>query len=557
MQYQIESDIQLYIDRIKSGEILVGKYVKQAIERYQDDLLHGSERGICFNPKAAQHVIDFFKYLRHSKGKWAGKPIVLELWQKFILAMIFGWKNANGKRRFRTAYIEVAKKNGKSTLAAGIGLYLMVADNEAGAEIFSAATKRDQAKITHDEAINMVRQSPALSKRISIQRDKLFIPNTATKFIPLGKDSKTMDGLNVHGAIVDELHAHPDSSVWGNLITATAAREQPLIFAITTAGENLESFCHEFRTYIEQILNKDADDDSTFGIIFSLDDDDDWTDDTVWIKANPNLGVTVDIDSLRDFAERAKHVQTEQNNFKTKHLNLWVTSLHGWVDSATWLSLGIDVDEKTLVGRPCYAGLDLSSTLDITALVYVFPPQKQGELPIILPRAWIPEGKLKRTNRKDYVPYEKWAQQGYINIIPGDVIDYSYIYKTIEEDSKKFKIKEIGYDRRGIQSVYNEVNKMGVTMIEVGQGFMGISNATKETERLIVGKLINHNKNPVLYWNMRNVMIDTDAAGNVKPNKAKSRDKIDLVVALIMAVDRYFSAGLRESVYAKRGLITF
>lgn len=551
--------VQTYIDSVLSGDIVVNNYIKLAIQRHIEDLETGSERGLHFDIESGAKIVIFSTYLKHSKGKWAGTTVELEDWQCALLTILFGWKKANGLRRYKTVYLEIARKNGKTFLAAVVGLYLMVADKEAGAEIYAAATTRDQAKIVFDEATRMVSSSSALKKRITAYRNNLHIAGTATKFVPLGRDSKNLDGLNVHGAIVDELHAHKDSSVWDVLVTATGNRTQPMIFAITTAGFDKESYCYQLREYAISVLEKQRLDDSFFAAIFTLDEEDDWTNEETWVKANPNLGVTVSLDGLQDMAERAKAIQSEARNFKTKHLNMWLSSYFDWIDMVKWEACAQTINESSLVGRECYGGLDLSNTVDLTALVYIFPPIKNETAPIVISRCWIPQGKLDKKGVQDTVLYAQWAKDNHINVIPGEVIDYEFIYEQIRSDSKKFKIKEIGYDNWGSSSVYNTLSKENIEMVAVGQGFKSMSGAMKELERLIISEKIIHNSNPVLTWNMRNVIAETDAAGNIKPNKAKSKNKIDLVVALIMAMNIYMAGSTsakKESIYNKRGLLS-
>src|SRR5512139_1249755 len=288
-----------YIDDVVAGRVVACHWVQAACQRHVDDLKHGAERGLHFDREAAEHVLKFFTILKHSKGEWAGRPLVLEPWQQFLIWTLFGWKRADGTRRFRTAYIEVARKNGKSTIGAGVGLYLLAADGEPGAEIYSAATKRDQARITHLEAVRMVKASPMLRKRIRTFRDNLNIEGTASKFEPLGADADTLDGLNIHGAIIDEIHAHKTREVWDKLDTGTGARRQPLMFGITTAGYDRQSLCWTLNEYSKKVLDGVIEDDTFFALIYTLDDGDDWQDETTWIKANPNLKVSKKNDDLR------------------------------------------------------------------------------------------------------------------------------------------------------------------------------------------------------------------------------------------------------------------
>lgn len=527
-----------YIDRVISGEQVACRYVRLACERHRRDLEHGAERGLIFDPAAGQHILDFFRFLRHSKGEWAGQVIRLEDWQQALLWIGFGWMRSDGKRRFRTHYWELARKNGKSTIAAGVGLYLMIADGEPGAEIYSAATKRDQARITHQEATRMVKASPALKRRVTCFRDNLHIRDTATKFEPLGRDADSMDGLNIHGAIVDELHAHKSDEVWGVLETATGARRNPLMFAITTAGFNQSSFCFQLRDYAIKVLDGILVDDSFFGVIYTLDEGDDWTDESNWVKANPNLGISVDVDDLRNKAAKARAIGTALTHFLTKHLNIWTNADELWLSPDKWKSCAGEVEEAALAGKTCYGGLDLSNTLDITAWVLVFPPDEECDHYRVLPRFWVPEERIQERKRNDRVPYDVWERQGYIEATPGETIDYEYVYARMDADAQQFDIIDVGFDRWGSAQVYQWAEKAGMVMVQVGQGYQSMSAPMKEMERLIVNGSLMHGDNPVLTWMAHNLVAMRDPAGNIKPDKRRSREKIDGMVALIMALDR-------------------
>lgn len=545
-----------YISDVLAGRLVACRYVRLMCERHRRDLVDGKQRGLYFDVNEAQDVIDFFGFLHHSKGRWAGTVITLEPWQQALLWVLFGWIRADGTRRFRTSYWELARKNGKSTLAAGIGLYLMIGDGEPGAEVYSAATKRDQARITHAEAQRMVKKSPPLRKRIKSVRDNLHIPETATKFEPLGRDADSMDGLNVHGAIVDELHAHKDDSVWGVLETATGSREQPLLFGITTAGFNQDGFCFQLRDYAIKVLEGIVEDDSFFGVIYTLDDGDDWREEKNWVKANPNLGISVNFDDLRSKARKAREIGSALTHFLTKHLSIWTRAAEIWLAPDQWKACGGEIDIDALKGRECYGALDLSNTLDVTAWALVFPPNVDDPRYIALLRFWVPEETVKRRSRDQRVPYDVWVRDGWIEAIPGEVIDYEYIYAQVDRDAQQFEITEIGYDRWGAAEVYLRMEKAGKTMVQIGQGFASMSPSMRELEKLIVSKKLSHGDNPVLTWMAHNLVAEKDAAGNMKPSKRRSREKIDGMVALIMGLDRAtrHEGSKRESVYAKRGL---
>lgn len=529
---------EVYVSDVLAGRVVACRWVRLACERHRRDLLEGQARGLVFRPKAGRHVLDFFRFLRHSKGEWAGSVVRLEPWEQAILWILFGWFRADGTRRFRTAYLEVARKNGKSTLAAGVGLYLLIGDREPGAEVYAAATKRAQAKLVFDEATRMVKRSPSLRRRIRCFRDNLHIEGSASKMEPLGRDADTMDGLNVHGAVIDELHAHKTDDVWGVLETATGSRRQPLIFGITTAGFYRDGFCFRLREYLLKVLDGVVCDDAFFGMVFTLDEGDDWADEGNWVKANPNLGVSVKLSDLRDKAQRAASIGSALTHFLTKHLNVWTNAAELWIHPERWRACGEAFDEGALAGRACYAGLDLSNTLDLTAWVLVFPPLDDDPRFVVLPRFWVPEDAIEERRRNERVPYDQWVREGWITAIPGAVIDYEWIFAQIDRDAQMFDVREVGYDRWGAAQVYLRLEKAGLTTVQIGQGFQSMSAPMKELEKLVASRGIRHGDHPVLTWNMHNLVASVDPAGNLKPDKRRSREKIDGAVALVMGLDR-------------------
>ncbi len=549
---------QQYIDDVLSGRQVVGKWARLAVERHVRDLETGEDRGLYFSAKAAHHVIDFFGFLRHSKGEWAGTPVHLEAWQQFMLGCLFGWLREDGTRRFRTGYLEISRKNGKSTIAAGVGLYLLDADGEGGAEVYSAATKRSQAKITFDEATRMVKSSPFLRRRIKTVRDNLHIEGTASKFEPLGRDADSMDGLNIHGAIVDELHAHKTRDVWDVLDTATGARRQPLIFAITTAGFDRESVCWELHEYTQKLLDRMFEDDSFFGIIYAVDEEDDWEDQRHWGKANPNLGVSVKLDDLQRKAVKAKEMPASLNSFLRLHLDLWTQAESRWMDAEKWLACGVAVDGEGLRGRTCFAGLDLSSTTDIAGYALVFPPQTEADRYQVIWRYFIPEDSMRQRSRRDQVPYDAWVRAGYIMATPGNVVDYGFILAQLDEDAQRYDIQEVAFDRWGAAQIQSQLMDKGGEdwLVQFGQGFASMSPPMKELERIVLDGKLAHGNNPVGNWMAANLVARQDPAGNIKPDKEKSIEKIDGIVMLLMALDRATRHQPEPaSVYEKRGLL--
>lgn len=551
-----------YINGVLSGEIVACRWVKLACERHLNDLVDGHQRGLWFDEQEGEAIIEFFGFLCHSKGEWAGQPIELEPWQQFFLWVLFGWKRADGTRRFRTSYLEVARKNGKTTIAAGVGLYLLVADGEPGAEIYSAATKREQARIAHREAVRMVQRSAPLNKRLTIFKDNIHIPGTASTYVPLGRDSKTMDGLNVHAAIVDELHAHPTGEVWDKLETGTGSRRQPLMFAITTAGHKRQTICFQFHEYSKKVLEGIIDDDSWFGLIFTLDEEDlkdgNWQDETLWVKANPNLGVSKKWDQVRRQASRAENMPARLAAFKQLELNIWVNAANAWLSMEKWKDCEIVYDEDSLIGRKCYAAIDLSSKIDLSAFGLVFPPIEEKEPYKTLVRFWIPEENMAKRVHDDRVPYDVWVRQGFIEKTDGNVIDNDLIEDQILSDAEKFKIVEIAYDPWNATAMANHLSTAGLTMVEFRQGYRSYSEPMKDTEAMILSKKLTHNGDPVLTWNASNLVATKDPAENLKPNKEKSGEKIDGMIVVIMALGRALvhQEEDKPSVYENRGLVT-
>lgn len=551
--------VDQYIDDVLSGRQVACKWVRLACERHLRDMETGHERGLHFDESAAKAVIAFFSLLKHSKGEWAGQPISLAPWQQFHLWVLFGWRREDGTRRFRASYLEIARKNGKSTMAAGVGLYLLTADGEPGAEIYTGATKRDQARIIHSEAVRMVKQSDLLRAKLDLFKDNIHDLNTFSKFEPLGKDSKTMDGLNVHGAIIDELHAHPDGDLWDVLETATGSRRQPLMYAITTAGNNPQSICFQFHDYTEKVLTGVVEDDAFFGTIYTLDIDpetgktEDWENEDVWVKANPNLEVSKKLVDLQDKARRAKEMPARLNSFLQKELNIWVQQAVRWVNLDQWNACGYPLPD--LSGRICYAGLDLSSTIDITAAVLVFPPEEDSIF-WLLPFFWIPEERIHERSKRDRVPYEAWLEQSLIMATPGNVVDYDFITQALLDLRGKYDLREVAYDRWGAFQLSTQLTDKGVTMVPFGQGFASMSAPSKEFEALIISGRLGHGGNPVLRWMADNAVARLDPAGNIKPDKSKSREKIDGIVATIMGLDRAIrnEGQMQKSVYENQGI---
>lgn len=531
-----------YCDAVLAGVRPAGKLQRLAVERHRRDLEHGHARGLWFDVEAAQHAVDFFPaFLVHSKGEWSGQPFEPSDWQQFIVASLFGWKRADGTRRFREGYIEVPRKNGKSTLIAGIGLYLFIADGEAGADIYSAATTLPQARIIHEEATNMVKKSPLLRGHVGIAVDNLHVLTTNSKFEPLSADAETKDGLNIHGALIDEYHAHPTSAMYEVLNTATGARRQPLILAITTAGTNkVKSPCGQQNEYGQRILLGTVEDDETFVFIATIDEGDDWRDEAVWAKANPNLGISCKLDDLRRKARSAAHIPAKQNSFRRLHLDEWTEQVTRWLDLAVWDKCAGPISARDfpehLIGRRCFGALDLASTRDTTAFVLFFPPTEDDEFGYVIPRFFMPGNNITERDKKDRTTYSAWAENEWIDTTEGDTTDYAFVRQAVQEAAENFELVQVAYDRWNASQLVSELVADGFDMVPFGQGFASMASPTKSLEEKIISQKIRHGAHPVLRWQAQNVSIKEDPAGNMKPDKARSPEKIDGMVATIMAI---------------------
>lgn len=518
-------------------------------------------KGSYYDKDAADHAVCFIEKLcHHTKGTWDGLPFELIDWQEQIIRDIFGTLKPNGYRQFNTAYIEIPKKQGKSELAAAVALYLLCADFEPGAEVYGCAADTNQAKIVFDVALGMVKRCPQLAKKMEVRasvKEMEYIP-TGSKYKALSADVANKHGFNTHGVIFDELHTQPNRKLFDVMTKGSGdARMQPLYFLITTAGNDTNSICYEVHQKALDIIEGRKVDPTFYPVIFGADESDDWTDSKTWKKANPSLGITVGIDKVRTACESAIQNPAEENSFRQLRLNQWVKQEVRWMPMDKWDKCAFAVSEDDLEGRVCYGGLDLSSTTDITAFVLVFPPQDEDDRYVVLPYFWIPEDNLDLRVRRDHVQYDLWERQGYLQTTEGNVVHYGFIEKFIECLGERFNIQEIAFDRWGAVQMVQNLEGMGFTVVPFGQGFKDMSPPTKELMKLVLEQRIAHGGQPVLRWMMDNIFIRTDPAGNIKPDKAKSTEKIDGAVATIMALDRAIRCGnlSKASVYDDRGLL--
>jgi len=543
---------QQYAQDVIDGKVSTCENVRLACRRF---VQLQQKKEYDFVESAANHAVDFLHLCKHHKGELSGQTLKLEPWQQFLVASIFGFYYAGTRKRLvKTAYVEVPRKNGKTMLASAIALYMLVADGEAGAEVYSAATKRDQAKICFENAVQMVKKSPELSEHVTVRRNLITVEETASSFVPLGRDADGMDGLNIHCAIVDELHAHRTRDTWDVLNTGTGSRVNPLVMAITTAGYNRHSVCYAMHDYTERINSGLTDDDSFFGVIYSIDADDDPHSIESWRKANPNYGVSALHSKLSTASKQAENMPSSYNSFVRLHLNVWTESETRFIESAVWSACDIEpINERDFYGKKCWAGLDLSSTRDITAFVLVFK-NSDGTFSV-LPRFWLPADSVAERVRSDKVPYDVWIRDGLIESSEGNVLDYDFVLDRIVKDSELFDIQNIAYDRWGASRMRLDMQDNGLPIVEFGQGFASMSPPTKELERLTLGKKLNHGGNAVLNWMIANTVIRMDPSGNKKPDKERSIEKIDGIVALIMALAMADTAETKnESIYESRGI---
>ena len=514
-----------------------------------------------YDKKKADRAVTFIENLCHTKGKWAGTPFWLLPWQEQLIRDIFGIVKPDGNRQFRTAFVEICKKVGKSELAAAVALYLLYADNEPSAEVYGAAADRQQASIVFDVAKQMVEMAPALMKRSKLMGATKRIVNysNAGYYQVLSAEVGGKHGFSVSGLVFDEIHTQPNRQLYDVLTKGSSdARQNPLHFIITTAGNDRHSIAYELHTKAVDILEGRRVDPTFYPVVYGLKDDEDWEDEANWYKVNPSLGYTVDIERLRDAYREAKQNPADEITFKWLRCNMWVSSTVAWIPDAIYMRGNEPIDMDALAGRDCYAALDLSSTGDITALVLIFPPRDEEEKYVLLPYFWIPEETIPRRVKANSVPYDIWEKQGYIMSTEGNVIHYDFIEKFIMDLSEKYHILEIAVDRWNATQMIQNLEGEGFTIVPFGQGFSSMSAPTKEFYRLLMEGRIIHGGNPVLRWMAGNVVIDTDPAGNIKVTKAKSKEKIDGIVAAIMALDRCIrQEGQSGSVYDERGLLVF
>jgi phage terminase large subunit-like protein len=504
-----------------------------------------------FDVDKANHALGFFTgWLRHSKGRFAGKPFELLPWQKELIAELFGWCRVDDDtRRYRVAYVSTAKKSGKSTLLAGIGLYLLALDGESGCECYGAAADREQASVVFREAASMVRASPQLSRVLEVidSRRTIAYRKEASFYRVLSADAFRAEGLNIHGLLFDELHTQKDRRLWDALRYGGAARSQPLVVSITTAGYDRNSICYEQYSYAKAVWRDWEHDPTFYSCIYEVDEADDWTDPETWPKANPSWGVTIKPeDFAADFRE-AQASNTKENAFRRYRLNQWTQQDTRWIRMEAWDACAA-APPGPLEGRECWCGLDLATTYDTSAFVAVFPAP-DGTYDVLC-RFWIPGDNATERERKDRVPYVRWANDRATGLVmtDGNVTDFDVIRRDIVQFSKTYNVRQIALDRWNATQLSLQLQGDGLDVVGFGQGYASMSPAAKQTENLIASAKLRHGGNPVLSWMAGNVSVKVDAAGNIKPIKPQygSSDRIDGIVAMVMAIG-LFSAKKPEN----------
>jgi len=531
--------VTAYAKDVVAGRVIACKLAIKACERHLHDLKTGHERGLRFSTENARFAIAFFRFLRHIKGEKANKRVALEPWQEFGVGSMFGWKNADGYRRFRTAYWEVPKKSGKSLLASGIGLYGLVADKEQGSEVYSVATKRDQARIVFGTAREMVRRSPELSAMVVSHKSAISVESTTSKFEPLSSDEKSGDGLNPHFVTVDELHRHKSAALRNLMESGTASRRQPMLMIITTAGDNTPQSAYDIEhDYAVKVLEGTFEDDSYFAFVTCVDDPAKWDDPTEWAKANPNLGVTVQLNFMAKMAAAARASPTKKAEFLRYHCNVRTSDITRAIDMDVWAQNGGKIDLASLKGRSCYLAIDLSSKQDITATLKLFPPIGDEKRFILVPRFFTPEATLEARSERDTrnkATYRTWVEAGFLEATPGNVVDHARVKETILEDAGLYQIETAPYDPWNAMQLVLELADAGVPVVEFIQGLRSYTLPTKEFLNYLVDTKFNHGNNPVLTWMASNLCVQKDKNENMMPVKGRSAGRIDGITSGIMA----------------------
>lgn len=504
-----------------------------------------------------ERAVRFINNLTHTKGAWAGQPFRLRPWQEHrIVRPLFGTLKG-GLRQYRTCYVEIPRKNGKTELAAAVALYMLLGDREQGAEVYSAAVDLEQASLAFNLAGQMVGNDADLSARLQMipSRRRIVDPVSGSVYRAIPADAPSAHGFNASAIVADELHAWLKRDLYDVLTTSTGSRRQPLTFVITTAGWDRNSICYELHAYAEKVLDGSIIDPTFLPILYGAAKNADWTDEAVWRAANPALGDFRDLEEMRTSAKRAAEIPAQQNTFRRLYLCQWTEQSERAIDMDVWNAAPASVPAAELAGRPCFGGLDLASSSDLAAWLLLFPPRQKQEPYHVLRRFWIPGANVGRRVIHDRTPYDLWIREGLIEATEGDLIDYEVIRRRILEDARTYDIREIAYDPWNAIQLGTQLRDEGLMAVPLRQGFPNMAGPTAEFLALVSARRLAHGGDPVLRWMASNLSTQQDAQGNLKPDKGASREKIDGIVALIMALARAMQAGQSRSVYTERDLV--
>ncbi len=543
-----------YACDVLNGRIPACKWVKLACERFNADL---ERPDLSFSDEEAGKRIEFFRTALTLEN---GQPFELPAWQQFIVANVYGWFGLDGRRRFNQVLILVPRKNAKSTLVSGMGISSFFMDDHEYSQFYCLASDRGQASLLKDYGEGFVKRSVFLQEFIDIRTHEMRNRFTHGKWKALHADWRRLDGLNPYWVVFDEFHAQETPNLDDVIDSAFGSQAEYLYMKITTAGEyKRDKPCVKQQHYGEQILEKIIERDNFFYINYTVDEGDDWQDPKTWIKANPNLGISKNMKNMEELCEVAKQIPSKLNDFLTKQLNIWCESDVVWIPAEEWNANGGQIREAELYGLHCYGGLDLARVSDLSALALLFPPQQHLKKWTILCRFWAPEKNIAKRSHRDRVPYDLWKNSGHIRATgghDGKTTDFNFIRADIEEDARKFKIEQIGFDPFYAAELVHNLTEDGIEMVPFRQGFISMGAPVAEIERMILGRMFNHGNNPVLAWNASNCVIRKDPAGNMKIDKERSNERVDGMVALAMAVGISMLGAPKESVYENRDIRT-
>jgi phage terminase large subunit-like protein len=545
---------------VTAGKIPTGEPALWACQRHLDDLAKRADDDYLFyfDAKEAEQFRRFAGSLIQFEGDFSGQPLTLLPWQSFVFGCTYGWKRKGSNlRRFRTAYVEVPRKNGKTTCAVAPVLYALIVEKEPAAEVYALATKQDQAKKLWDACWKIVARTPGLSTRLRKRFNSVENESTFSFFKPLGADSTTLDGLNPYLAVCDELHAWKGRDLWDVIADGMGSRSQPLMFAITTAGYDQNGICYTQRTHGLNVCDPgkfEYEDDAFFCYVATVSkaNEDNWESEEAWIEANPSLGVAKRLDYLESQSSEAKQIPSKRNAFLNKQLNIWTTAANHWLDLRKWDECTAEFAFDDLRGHPCFVGIDLAKVNDVSSVSYVFPPHGAHEKWRVIVRHYVPEDDIHERSKN--VPYETWRDMGQIIATPGNCTDFDFIRHDMNQTAEIVDVRLVAYDRHFAHELITHLTDDGFECVGFGQGFVSMSAPTAELERMIITGEIEHAGCRVLRWMAGNAVVLMDSAGNIKPDKAKSADKIDGISATIMSIGVAMTNTVKKSVYETRGI---